>query len=147
MNMEVIEFSKLIIEVLFIIMVLGLAGRVIEIQREKNYLNDKLINLQSEINPDKIFEMLDSIIANSISEYVIMNGIDQSTYIDTESEKELKTFVTKSVSERMSDALYQRVNMVFAEESIPDIIAKRVFIKTSLYVANNNSASKTKNKP
>lgn len=144
MNMEVIEFSKLIVEILFIIMVLGLAGRVIEIQREKNYINDKLINLQSEINPDKIFEILDSIIANSISEYVIMNGIDKSTYIDTESEKELKTFVTKSVSERMSDALYQRINMVFAEDSIPDIIAKRVFIKTSLYVANNNSASKTK---
>ena len=96
---------------------------------------------------DEMTQTIDTFINESIQEFAVMNNIQDSKYINTELEQELRNFVMESVSGRISINFLNKLRLFYKEDIIPDLIAKKIFLAVTAYTAiNNNGATSKKNK-
>lgn len=93
---------------------------------------------------DEMTQTIDTFINESIQEFAVMNNIQDSKYINTELEQELRNFVMESVSGRISINLLNKLRLFYKEDIIPDLIAKKIFLAVTAYTAINNTGATNK---
>lgn len=111
---------------------------------KKNKEELDLLKISMGNSIEEVNTIIDTIISESISEFVIINNIQNSKYIGTDLENEIRQNVMESVSNRMSSVLFNRLRLFYRDDSIPDIIAKKIFLAVSIYTSNNNNMNTKK---
>lgn len=97
--------------------------------------------ISAEVDYDKLISIIDSIISNSISEYITLNGFyDQ--FIGEQQEADLRVYVSNSLNEQLSEAFLEKLEFIYKKDSIPDLLARRILTTISIYIAKNNAAVK-----
>lgn len=148
MNMELIVLGiNYFIILLIIFLVYKVANKIANAYKEKNKRELDLIQMSMSTSLDEMTQTIDSFINESIQEFTVMNNIQDSKYINTELEQELRNFVMESVSGRISINLLNKLRLFYKEDIIPDLIAKKIFLAVTAFTAINNSgATNKKNK-
>ena len=110
---------------------------LLEIKKIK--INEFSSNINSKID-EKTFELLDKIIEESFSEYIILNVENKDIeYVDNKLEKEITTNVSHLVAERLSKTLINKISLVYNVDNLPKLIAEKVYLHTLNYTINKNS--------
>lgn len=140
MNMELIVLGiNYFIILLIIFLVYKVANKTANAYKEKNKRELDLIQMSMSTSLDEMTQTIDSFINESIQEFTVMNNIQDSKYINTELEQELRNFVMESVSGRISINLLNKLRLFYKEDIIPDLIAKKIFLAVTAFTAINNS--------
>lgn len=71
---------------------------------------------------------LDSLISDCIQEYMVMNGLANTTYINTKLETQIRTETTNLVTAKLSNTLYKKLAYLYNEEAVYTVIAARIYI-------------------
>lgn len=112
---------------------------LLEIKKIK--INEFSSNINSKID-EKTFELLDKIIEESFSEYIVLNvEYKDIEYVDNKLEKEITTNVSHLVAERLSKTLINKISLVYNIDNLPKLIAEKVYLHTLNYTINKNSLS------
>lgn len=110
---------------------------LLEIKKIK--INEFSSNINSKID-EKTFDLLDKIIEESFSEYIILNvEYKDIEYVDNKLEKEITTNVSHLVAERLSKTLINKISLVYNVDNLPKLIAEKVYLHTLNYTINKNS--------
>lgn len=140
MNMELIVLGiNYFIILLIIFLVYKVANKIANSYKEKSKRELDLIQMSMSTSLDEMTQTIDSFINESIQEFTVMNNIQDSKYINTELEQELRNFVMESVSGRISINLLNKLRLFYKEDIIPDLIAKKIFLAVTAFTAINNS--------
>lgn len=140
MNMELIVLGiNYFIILLIIFLVYKVANKIANAYKEKNKRELDLIQMSMSTSLDEMTQTIDTFINESIQEFTVMNNIQDSKYINTELEQELRNFVMESVSGRISINLLNKLRLFYKEDIIPDLIAKKIFLAVTAFTAINNS--------
>lgn len=88
---------------------------------------------------NKIDEKLDLVVEQCFEEFTILNIAYKSDYyIKEEEEIQINKDICTLVSQRLSEALYEQLCILYNEEAITDIIAKRVYFRVTNFVMEHN---------
>ena len=148
MNMELIVLGiNYFIILLIIFLVYKVANKIANAYKEKNKRELDLIQMSMSTSLEEMTQTIDTFINESIQEFAVMNNIQDSQYINTELEQEMRLAVMESVSGRISINLLNKLRLFYKEDIIPDLIAKKIFLAITAYTAINNAgATNKKNK-
>lgn len=81
---------------------------------------------------------LDILIADSIQEYCLMNGMIGTTFISDNEETKLRNEVTNLVVAKLSDQLLLKLKTQYNANSVHEIIATRIYIIVMNFVSDIN---------
>ena len=148
MNMELIVLGiNYFIILLIIFLVYKVANKIANSYKEKNKRELDLIQMSMSTSLEEMTQTIDTFINESIQEFAVMNNIQDTKYINTELEQEMRLAVMESVSGRISINLLNKLRLFYKEDIIPDLIAKKIFLAITAYTAINNAgATNKKNK-
>ena len=148
MNMELIVLGiNYFIILLVIFLIYRVANKIANSYKEKNKRELDLIQMSMSTSLEEMTQTIDSFINESIQEFTVMNNIQDSKYINSELEQEMRLAVMESVSGRISINLLNKLRLFYKEDVIPDLIAKKIFLAITAYTAINNAgATNKKNK-
>jgi len=146
MELIVLGINYFII-LLIIFLVYKVANKIANAYKEKNKRELDLIQMSMSTSLEEMTQTIDTFINESIQEFAVMNNIQDSQYINTELEQEMRLAVMESVSGRISINLLNKLRLFYKEDIIPDLIAKKIFLAITAYTAINNAgATNKKNK-
>lgn len=148
MNMELIVLGiNYFIILLVIFLIYRVANKIANSYKEKNKKELDLLQMSMSTSLEEMTQTIDSFINEAIQEFTVMNNIQDSKYINTELEQEMRLSVMESVSGRISINLLNKLRLFYKEDIIPDLIAKKIFLAITAYTAINNAgATNKKNK-
>lgn len=148
MNMELIVLGiNYFIILLVIFLIYRVANKIANSYKEKNKRELDLIQMSMSTSLEEMTQTIDSFINEAIQEFTVMNNIQDSKYINSELEQEMRLAVMESVSGRISINLLNKLRLFYKEDVIPDLIAKKIFLAITAYTAINNAgATNKKNK-
>ena len=88
---------------------------------------------------NRIDEKLDLVVEQCFEEFTILNLAYKSDYyIKEEEEIQINKDICTLVSQRLSEALYEQLCILYNEDAITDIIAKRVYFRVTNFVMEHN---------
>ena len=100
----------------------------------EKYKHDTTIDIDNKID-----EKLDTVVEQCFQEFSILNLAYKSDYyIKEEEEIQINKDICTLVSQRLSEALYEQLCILYNEEAITDIIAKRVYFRVTNFVMEHN---------
>lgn len=148
MNMELIVLGiNYFIILLVIFLIYRVANNIANSYKEKNKRELDLIQMSMSTSLEEMTQTIDTFINEAIQEFTVMNNIQDSKYINSELEQEMRLAVMESVSGRISINLLNKLRLFYKEDVIPDLIAKKIFLAITAYTAINNAgATNKKNK-
>lgn len=148
MNMELIVLGiNYFIILLVIFLIYRVANKIANSYKEKNKRELDLLQMSMSTSLEEMTQTIDSFINEAIQEFIVMNNIQDSKYINSELEQEMRLSVMESVSGRISINLLNKLRLFYKEDVIPDLIAKKIFLAITAYTAINNAgATNKKNK-
>lgn len=147
MNMELIVLGiNYFIILLVIFLIYKVANKIANSYKEKNKKELDLLQMSMSTSLEEMTQTIDSFINESIQEFIVMNNIQDSKYINSELEQEMRLSVMESVSGRISINLLNKLRLFYKEDVIPDLIAKKIFLAITAYTAINNAGATNKKK-
>lgn len=147
MNMELIVLGiNYFIILLVIFLIYRVANKIANSYKEKNKRELDLIQMSMSTSLEEMTQTIDSFINEAIQEFTVMNNIQDSKYINSELEQEMRLSVMESVSGRISINLLNKLRLFYKEDIIPDLIAKKIFLAITAYTAINNAGATNKKK-
>lgn len=145
-----LELIVLVTNYLLILLAIVLLYKVINkfasSYERKNKQEMDLLQISMTTTIDELNQTLDSIINDSIQEFVVVNNVQEAAYINPELEQEMRSIVMEDTSSRISIVLLNKLRLFYKDDKIPDIIAKKIFLAVSIYTAQNNSLINVTNK-
>ena len=147
MNMELIVLGiNYFIILLVIFLIYRVANKIANSYKEKNKRELDLLQMSMSTSLEEMTQTIDTFINESIQEFIVMNNIQDSKYINSELEQEMRLAVMESVSGRISINLLNKLRLFYKEDVIPDLIAKKIFLAITAYTAINNAGATNKKK-
>lgn len=129
--------------IIFLIIIIGIffikfINDFIMIEKEKNNIKLFEVNVTTP-NDNEAIESLNKLIDDALSDWVILNrGYKQDEYINSEEEKRITKAICELVNSRISSVLLDKLSFYYASESMPEVIATKVYIKVLNYVITVN---------
>lgn len=127
------------VEILFLISLIALVYFTITILIDiKRKIRQDLIRLPEVKSLESVNNLMDNLITSEFETYRIMYLEHKQDYINREYEKKILHEVIDKVSDRISISIMNNIALYYDPDSISDIIAEKVYLLVSLYVAENN---------
>ncbi len=127
------------VEILFLISLIALVYFTITILMDiKRKIRQDLIRLPEVKSLESVNNLMDTLITSEFETYRIMYLEHKQDYINREYEKKILHEVIDKVSDRISISIMNNIALYYDPDSISDIIAEKVYLLVSLYVAENN---------
>lgn len=106
--------------------------------RKKEYnLSKYAININTSC--DNASTILDNLIEDIFNEYLILNiEYKEYPYINEELENQINKEVSEIVVNRLSQSIIDKLCLTYNKNSIGDIIAKKVYLRTITYTMKKN---------
>lgn len=123
----------------FLIIIIGIffikfTNDFIMIEKEKNNIKSFEVNVTTP-NDNEAIESLNRLIDDALSDWIILNrGYKQDDYINSEEEKRITKAIGELVNSRISPILLDKLSFYYSSESLPEVIATKVYIKVLNYV-------------
>ena len=94
-----------------------------------------------KIDVREIDAMIDNMIQEGINEFIVINNLafDNENYIREDVEKEMRKYVSDYVVARTTPVFLEKAHYVYRKESFTSIVANKIIIGVTLYVARNNA--------
>ena len=126
------------VEILFLISLIALVYFTITILIDiKRKIRQDLIRLPEVKSLESVNNLMDTLITSEFETYRIMYLEHKQDYINREYEKKILHEVIDKVSDRISISIMNNIALYYDPDSISDIIAEKVYLLVSLYVAEN----------
>lgn len=107
---------------------------------------DAMINIKREslikdveYDEEKIIKHVDFIINEALDRYVIINITPKTIYyINSKEEKKIVEYLTDTIPERISPALYSKLSLVYNTNYIPSFLGEHIYMIVTNYVLEFN---------
>lgn len=113
------------------------------INRVTYFHEQKMSFRRSRIKIDvrEVDNMIDNMIQEGINEFIVINNLafDNENYIREDVEKEMRKYVSDYVVARTTPVFLEKAHYVYRKESFTSIVANKIIIGVTLYVARNNA--------
>ena len=113
------------------------------INRVTYFHEQKMSFRRSRIKIDvrEVDNMIDNMIQEGINEVIVINNlaVDNENYIREDVEKEMRKYVSDYVVARTTPVFLEKAHYVYRKESFTSIVANKIIIGVTLYVARNNA--------
>lgn len=113
------------------------------INRVTYFHEQKMSFRRSRIKIDvrEVDTMIDNMIQEGINEFIVINNLafNEDNYIREDVEKEMRKYVSEYVVARTTPVFLEKAHYVYRKESFTSIVANKIIIGVTLYVARNNA--------
>lgn len=121
-----------------ILYIMTLLRELLDHKKEKDQLDSLDIHYFETANKE-LEDPLDGYIDSCINEYMILyRGIDNNSYINEKAETEMRKEILNIVASNFGPLMKKKFEMYYGHGQVASILAKKCFIRISLYVANVN---------
>ena len=118
------------------------------INRVTYFHEQKMSFRRSRIKIDvrEVDNMIDNMIQEGINEFIVINNLafDNENYIREDVEKEMRKYVSDYIIARTTPVFLEKAHYVYRKESFTNIVANKIIIGVTLYVAKNNAEMKNR---
>lgn len=113
------------------------------INRVTYFHEQKMSFRRSRIKIDvrEVDNMIDNMIQEGINEFLVINNLafNDDNYIREDIEKQMRKYVSDYIIARTTPVFLEKAHYVYRKESFTNIVANKIIIGVTLYVARNNA--------
>lgn len=118
------------------------------INRVTYFHEQKMAFRRSRIKIDvrEVDNMIDNMIQEGINEFLVINNLafNDDNYIREDIEKQMRKYVSDYIIARTTPVFLEKAHYVYRKESFTNIVANKIIIGVTLYVAKNNAEMKNR---
>ena len=108
------------------------------IKKETNNINAYNIHVTTP-HDDEAVKILDKLIEDTMTDYLLLNRVfKEKNFINSSEEQKIVHEVTNLVSSRISPIVLDKLNFIYNEDAIYEVIGKKTYIRVMSYVMDNN---------
>jgi hypothetical protein len=99
-----------------------------------------------KIDVREVDNMIDNMIQEGINEFIVINNLafNDDNYIREDIEKQMRKYVSDYIIARTTPVFLEKAHYVYRKESFTNIVANKIIIGVTLYVAKNNAEMKNR---
>ena len=138
MNEIILQWAWYFLAVAIVIIFSGKLNTWLAIKKETNNINAYNIHLTSP-HDDEAVKILDKLIEDTMTDYLLLNRVfKEKNFINSSEEQKIVHEVTNLVSSRISPMVLDKLNFIYNEDAIYEVIGKKTYIRVMSYVMDNN---------
>ena len=138
MNEIILQWAWYFLVVAIVIIFSGKLNTWLAIKKETNNINAYNIHVTTP-HDDEAVKILDKLIEDTMTDYLLLNRVfKEKNFINSSEEQKIVHEVTNLVSSRISPIILDKLNFIYNEDAIYEIISKKTYIRVMSYVIDNN---------
>ena len=138
MNEIILQWAWYFLVVAIVIIFSGKLNTWLAIKKESNNINAYNIHVTTP-HDDEAVKILDKLIEDTMTDYLLLNRVfKEKNFINSSEEQKIVHEVTDLVSSRISPIILDKLNFIYNEDAIYEVIGKKTYIRVMSYVMDNN---------
>ena len=138
MNEIILQWAWYSLAVAIVIIFSGKSNTWLAIKKETNNINAYNIHVTTP-HDDEAVKILDKLIEDTMTDYLLLNRVfKEKNFINSTEEQKIVHEVTDLVSSRISPIILDKLNFIYNEDAIYEVIGKKTYIRVMSYVMDNN---------
>ena len=138
MNEIILQWAWYFLAVAIVIIFSGKLNTWLAIKKESNNINAYNIHVTTP-HDDEAVKILDKLIEDTMTDYLLLNRVfKEKNFINSSEEQKIIHEVTDLVSSRISPIILDKLNFIYNEDAIYEVIGKKTYIRVMSYVMDNN---------
>ena len=138
MNEIILQWAWYFLVVAIVIIFSGKLNTWLAIKKEANNINAYNIHVTTP-HDDEAVKILDKLIEDTMTDYLLLNRVfKEKNFINSSEEQKIVHEVTNLVSSRISPIVLDKLNFIYNEDAIYEVIGKKTYIRVMSYVMDNN---------
>lgn len=138
MNEIILQWAWYFLAVAIVIIFSGKLNTWLAIKKESNNINAYNIHVTTP-HDDEAVKILDKLIEDTMTDYLLLNRVfKEKNFINSSEEQKIVHEVTDLVSSRISPIILDKLNFIYNEDAIYEVIGKKTYIRVMSYVMDNN---------
>ena len=138
MNEIILQWAWYSLAVAIVIIFSGKLNTWLAIKKETNNINAYNIHVTTP-HDDEAVKILDKLIEDTMTDYLLLNRVfKEKNFINSSEEQKIVHEVTNLVSSRISPIILDKLNFIYNEDAIYEVIGKKTYIRVMSYVMDNN---------
>lgn len=138
MNEIILQWAWYFLAVAIVIIFSGKLNAWLAIKKETNNINAYNIHVTTP-HDDEAVKILDKLIEDTMTDYLLLNRVfKEKNFINSSEEQKIVHEVTDLVSSRISPIILDKLNFIYNEDAIYEVIGKKTYIRVMSYVMDNN---------
>ena len=138
MNEIILQWAWYFLVVAIVIIFSGKLNTWLAIKKETNNINAYNIHVTTP-HDDEAVKILDKLIEDTMTDYLLLNRVfKEKSFINSSEEQKIIHEVTNLVSSRISPIILDKLNFIYNEDAIYEVIGKKTYIRVMSYVMDNN---------
>ena len=138
MNEVILQWAWYFLVVAIVIIFSGKLNTWLAIKKETNNINAYNIHVTTP-HDDEAVKILDKLIEDTMTDYLLLNRVfKEKNFINSSEEQKIVHEVTDLVSSRISSIILDKLNFIYNEDAIYEVIGKKTYIRVMSYVMDNN---------
>ena len=138
MNEIILQWAWYFLVVAVVIIFSGKLNTWLAIKKETNNINAYNIHVTTP-HDDEAVKILDKLIEDTMTDYLLLNRVfKEKNFINSSEEQKIVHEVTNLVSSRISPIILDKLNFIYNEDAIYEVIGKKTYIRVMSYVMDNN---------
>ena len=138
MNEIILQWAWYFLAVAIVIIFSGKLNTWLAIKKETNNINAYNIHVTTP-HDDEAVKILDKLIEDTMTDYLLLNRVfKEKNFINSSEEQKIVHEVTNLVSSRISPIVLDKLNFIYNEDAIYEVIGKKTYIRVMSYVMDNN---------
>lgn len=138
MNEIILQWAWYSLAVAIVIIFSGKLNTWLAIKKETNNINAYNIHVTTP-HDDEAVKILDKLIEDTMTDYLLLNRVfKEKNFINSSEEQKIVHEVTDLVSSRISPIILDKLNFIYNEDAIYEVIGKKTYIRVMSYVMDNN---------
>ena len=144
MNEIILQWAWYFLVVAIVIIFSGKLNTWLAIKKESNNINAYNIHVTTP-HDDEAVKILDKLIEDTMTDYLLLNRVfKEKNFINSSEEQKIVHEVTDLVSSRISPIILDKLNFIYNEDAIYEVIGKKTYIRVMSYVMDNNRVNNNK---
>ena len=138
MNEVILQWAWYFLVVAIVILFSGNLNTWLAIKKVTNHINAYNIHVTTP-HDDEAVKILDKLIEDTMTDYLLLNRVfKEKSFINSSEEQKIIHEVTNLVSSRISPIILDKLNFIYNEDAIYEVIGKKTYIRVMSYVMDNN---------
>ena len=138
MNEIILQWAWYFLVVAIVIIFSGKLNTWLAIKKETNNINAYNIHVTTP-HDDEAVKILDKLIEDTMTDYLLLNRVfKEKNFINSSEEQKIVHEVANLVSSRISPIVLDKLNFIYNEDAIYEVIGKKTYIRVMSYVMDNN---------
>lgn len=144
MSEIILQWAWYILAVTIVVVSADKINTWLAIKKEINNINAYEIRVTTP-HDDEATKILDKLIEDTMTDYLLLNrAFKEKSFINSAEEQKIVHEVTDLVSSRISPIVLDKLNFIYNEDAIYEVIGKKTYIRVMSYVMDNNRVNENK---